>query len=146
MIYIPSGTIHAIQGGIKLLEVQQSSDVTYRLYDWGRDRETHIKKSLDVINYKGNNDSGHIDNFTKLETPYFTVEKIVVDDKYIYKVEENFECIIVVKGTGTIMCEHKTMKIQEDDTLYIKPNTKYEVLGNLELIKVSEENKDLQML
>ena len=38
MIYIPVGTVHAIEGGLKLIEVQQSSDVTYRMYDWGRDR------------------------------------------------------------------------------------------------------------
>ena len=49
MIYIPSGTVHAIEGGLKLIEVQQSSDVTYRIYDWGRGREIHIEKSLHVI-------------------------------------------------------------------------------------------------
>ena len=49
MIYIPSGTVHAIEGGIKLIEVQQSSDITYRIYDWGRNREMHIEKSLKVI-------------------------------------------------------------------------------------------------
>ena len=42
MIYIPSGTVHAIEGGLKLIEVQQSSDVTYRMYDRGRDREVQI--------------------------------------------------------------------------------------------------------
>ncbi len=53
MIYIPVGTVHAIEGGLKLIEVQQSSDVTYRMYDWGIDREMHIEKSLDVIDYEG---------------------------------------------------------------------------------------------
>lgn len=48
-IFIPAGTVHAIQGGLRLLEVQQSSDITYRLYDWGRPREIHIQKGLDVI-------------------------------------------------------------------------------------------------
>ena len=48
-IFIPAGTVHAIQGGLRLLEVQQSSDITYRLYDWGRPREVHIQKGLDVI-------------------------------------------------------------------------------------------------
>lgn len=50
-IFIPAGTVHAIQGGLRLLEVQQSSDITYRLYDWGRPREVHIQKGLDVIRY-----------------------------------------------------------------------------------------------
>lgn len=48
-IYIPSGTVHAIGKGIRLMEVQQSCDLTYRLYDWGRDREVHIDKGLAVI-------------------------------------------------------------------------------------------------
>ena len=43
-IYIPAGTVHAIGGGLRLLEVQQSCDLTYRLYDWGRGREVHIDK------------------------------------------------------------------------------------------------------
>lgn len=53
MIYIPSGTVHTIASGLKLIEVQQSSDVTYRMYDWGMDREVHIEKSLQVIDYEG---------------------------------------------------------------------------------------------
>lgn len=48
-IYIPAGTVHAIGGGLRLLEVQQSCDLTYRLYDWGRGREVHIEKGLAVI-------------------------------------------------------------------------------------------------
>ncbi len=47
-LFIPAGTIHAIGGGLALCEVQQVSDVTYRLYDYGRDRELHLDKSLDV--------------------------------------------------------------------------------------------------
>jgi mannose-6-phosphate isomerase len=46
--YIPAGTIHAIGAGITLVEVQQNSDVTYRLYDYGRPRELHLEKGLRV--------------------------------------------------------------------------------------------------
>jgi mannose-6-phosphate isomerase len=45
-IYSPAGTIHAIGGGISLIEVQQNCDVTYRLYDYGRDRELHLEKGV----------------------------------------------------------------------------------------------------
>ena len=48
-IFIPAGTVHAIGPGLRLLEVQQSCDLTYRLYDWGRGREVHVEKSLQVI-------------------------------------------------------------------------------------------------
>lgn len=47
-LYIRSGTVHAIGGGIVLYEIQQSSDVTYRMWDWGRPREIHTQKALDV--------------------------------------------------------------------------------------------------
>ena len=53
--YIPAGVVHALGGGVTLMEIQQSSDVTYRFYDWdrvdaqGRGRELHIEKGLDVI-------------------------------------------------------------------------------------------------
>jgi len=46
--FIPAGTIHAIGEGIALFEIQQNSDVTYRLYDWGRGRELHLDRALEV--------------------------------------------------------------------------------------------------
>lgn len=51
VIFIPPGTLHAIGPGIVLLEVQQNSDITYRLYDWDRSRELHVQKALDVIDF-----------------------------------------------------------------------------------------------
>ncbi len=50
-IFVPSGTVHAIGPGLTLCEVQQFSDVTYRLYDYGRPRELHLEKALDVIRH-----------------------------------------------------------------------------------------------
>jgi mannose-6-phosphate isomerase len=47
-LYVPAGTIHAIGGGISLLEFQQNSDVTFRLYDYGRARELHLDESVAV--------------------------------------------------------------------------------------------------
>jgi mannose-6-phosphate isomerase len=46
--FIPAGTVHAIGAGIALCEIQQHSDVTYRLYDYGRPRELHLDKALQV--------------------------------------------------------------------------------------------------
>ena len=48
--FIPAGTVHAIGAGLALCEVQQQSDVTYRLYDYGRGRELHLEKGLQVAN------------------------------------------------------------------------------------------------
>lgn len=135
MIYIPSGTVHAIEEGIEILEIQQSSDVTYRMYDWGRDREMHIQKSLDVIDYDGKNSGGKIDNFKKLTTEYFTVEKIDIENSYNDTVCENFHTYTVISGSGVISCEENEVKIDLYDTVYIPKNVNYTIKGNLEVIK-----------
>ncbi|MGQ7829700.1 class I mannose-6-phosphate isomerase [Altererythrobacter sp. Z27] len=46
--YLPAGTIHAIGGGLSLVEIQQNSDTTFRLYDYGRPRELHLDRAIDV--------------------------------------------------------------------------------------------------
>ena len=57
-MFVPSGRIHAIEGGVLVLEIQQNSDTTYRIYDWGRRgsdgklRQLHIEESLQCINFK----------------------------------------------------------------------------------------------
>ncbi|WP_270942804.1 type I phosphomannose isomerase catalytic subunit [Romboutsia lituseburensis] len=135
MIYIPSGTVHAIEGGLKLIEVQQSSDVTYRMYDWGRDREVHIEKSLDVIDYEGINKGGKIENFTKLETPYFTVENIDIKGCYKDLVEEKFHTYTVIDGSGFISDDNNKIELNKEETVYIKNGSNYSIEGDLKLIK-----------
>lgn len=49
-IYVPAGTVHAIGAGLTLVEVQQTSDITYRLFDYGRPRKLHLDAALDVLN------------------------------------------------------------------------------------------------
>lgn len=136
MIYIPSGTVHAIEGGLKLVEIQQSSDVTYRIYDWGRDREMHIKKSLDVIDYDRENKSGKVEKFTKLETPYFTIEKIIVNNN-VYEdfVNQDFHAYTVISGYGYIISDDDKVLIKKEETVYIPKGMKYSISGNIELLK-----------
>lgn len=135
LIYIPSGTVHAISGGLKLIEVQQSSDITYRIYDWGRDREIHIKKSLEVIDFEGRNKGGKIDNFTKLETPYFTVEKVSVEYKYYSKVKSDFHSYTVINGYGRIISGNQILYLEKEETIYIPNGLEYCIEGNIELLK-----------
>lgn len=134
-IYIPAGTVHAIEAGIKLIEVQQNSNITYRLHDWGRGREEHIEKSLDVIDYNGENKGGKIDKFDKLETPYFKVEKINVDSNYKDTVNENFHSYTVICGEGVIKANNEQMELKEEETIYISKGIEYTLEGNMELIK-----------
>jgi mannose-6-phosphate isomerase len=51
VIFIPAGSIHAAGPGLIIAEIQQNSDTTYRVYDWGRPRPLHIQQSLDVLNF-----------------------------------------------------------------------------------------------
>ncbi len=89
--YIPAGTVHAIGGGITLYEIQQSSDVTYRLYDWGRvdargqGRELHLQDSLAVAKPDSRPDAARPVTLSKdatgarerlLDTPYFQLDKL----------------------------------------------------------------------
>lgn len=83
MILVDAGTVHAIWPGSVLLETQQNSDITYRMYDYGRGRELHIEKSLEATRLTtgvGKVAPRVLDDRTVLvEAEYFTVEKIPVE-------------------------------------------------------------------
>lgn len=82
VINIPAGIVHAIGKGIILAEVQQSSDTTYRVYDYGREgRQLHIEKALDVIDF---NSYGRKEKYAglKLELSNGCTKRIVVANKY----------------------------------------------------------------
>lgn len=136
-IYVPAGSVHAIGAGIKLIEVQQNSNITYRLHDFGRGREVHIEKSLEVIDYENTNKAGKIDKFDKLETPYFKVEKIIVHNSYVDVVKESFHSYIVICGEGIIKANNEEIKLKEEETIYISKGTEYMLQGDMDLIKAS---------
>lgn len=135
-IYIPSGMVYSITGRLKFIEVQQSINGTYRMYDWVRDREMHIEKSLQVIDYEGKNKGGKIENFTKLETPYFTVEKIDVENAYSDAVyEQDFHSYTVISGSGQIKSNNDVIDLNKEETIYIPKGVEYKIDGELELLK-----------
>ncbi len=136
MIYIPSGVVHAIGKGIKLLEIQQCSDITYRICDWGRGRELNVEKALDVINFSRYDCGGKIENFKILETPYFTVEKIRIRSTIKDKCLSTFNVYFCIDGSGSIFCRDYKLNIYKNDTVYIDNGTDYLMQGNLDLIKI----------
>lgn len=81
--YIPANTVHAIGAGISLIEVQQNSDITYRLYDYGRPRELHLDDGIAVASgtaYDLAQYHRHIgprDNVQLVDGPYFRLEQVV---------------------------------------------------------------------
>jgi mannose-6-phosphate isomerase len=74
--FVPAGTIHAIGGGIALCEVQQNSDITYRIYDYGRDRELHLDHGIAVSNLEPQ--AGMVRPGLPVECPYFKTERLSV--------------------------------------------------------------------
>jgi mannose-6-phosphate isomerase len=82
MIFVDAGTVHAIGPGVTLLETQQTSDITYRLYDYARPRELHVDDALRVM--KPHTRAGKVapishDDFTRLiEEQYFTVDRFSI--------------------------------------------------------------------
>ena len=144
---INSGLVHAICEGVIIAEIQQSSDITYRIYDYGRPREIHVEKSMDVINFnlKPINASGKkLVSFCGYEkgilcaSEYFTIEKYVVSSE----VSENsdikkFFIFTCVDGKGTIISEDGTkMDILRGDSILIPAKLgKYTIQGELTLLK-----------
>lgn len=125
-VYVPSGTIHALNKGIEALETQQSSDTTYRLYDYdrvdkktGKKRDLHIKQSIDVttVPFKMpelNTSVKHIGNNTVttfIEPPkskFFSVYKWDVNDKLtLQRGDRAYMLASVITGKGTLTIDGK---------------------------------------
>lgn len=143
MVFIPAGTVHAIMGGLKLFEIQESSDSTYRMYDWGRDREMHIEKSLDVIDYECKAGAGKIENFTVLNTPFFNVEKLEVSEQpRTFEADHDFNTVNVCHGAGTITTNEQVMDVHADQTVYIPKGMTYTLQGNMEVLRTWQNPKE----
>jgi mannose-6-phosphate isomerase len=98
--FIPAGTVHAIGGGLALCEVQQHSDITYRLYDYGRPRELHLDKAIQVSSMEASTPKSVM---LPIDCEYFHTELARTTSKLLYKPEpERFHVVIFVSGMGTI--------------------------------------------
>jgi len=141
--YIPAGTVHAIRDNTKILEIQQSSDVTYRLYDYDRKdkdgnlRELHIDKSLDVIDYdykytKTNTNNKQVGTSSCEELvneKYFSVDKYTINDKLSITNDKPF--LLGVVTIGSLKVNGETINSEKG---FIIPNgVDLEVEGNGEL-------------
>lgn len=98
--FIPAGTVHAIGGGLALCEIQQHSDVTYRLYDFGRPRELHLDKAVEVSSLQGSSPQSQM---LPIECEYFHTELARTTSSLLYKPEPSrFHIVIFISGMGTV--------------------------------------------
>jgi mannose-6-phosphate isomerase len=76
--FTPAGTVHAIGAGLALCEIQQNSDVTYRIFDYGRQRELHLERAMEVSDF-GRWACIHTDPDVLVECPYFVTRRMRID-------------------------------------------------------------------
>jgi mannose-6-phosphate isomerase len=106
--FTPPGTIHAIGSGIALCEIQQQSDVTYRLYDYGRPRELHLDRAIAVAHcgpHPGKSARRRLSPTEErlAECPYFVTDRMEVCGGLRYRPDPGrMHLLIVLDGTGTI--------------------------------------------
>jgi len=131
--YIPSGCIHALRKGVLLAEIQQTSDITYRVWDWervdenGNSRELHVNEALEAINYNARNDGatrsqGIINGTSSLvKSPYFRTNEIAltqgIEKKYTDL--DSFVTLFCVKGQGVVVANEISVEIKTGELVLI---------------------------
>lgn len=139
VFFIPSGTLHAICKGIVIAEIQQNSNVTYRVYDYGRvgadskPRALHIDKALDVTELcppKKQNFGSHLGR-----CQYFTTDLFHggFDGECS---EASFVSLLVVEGSGTLQCGGETVALQKGDSFFLPAGSgAYTVTGDTDVLR-----------
>ncbi len=129
VLFIESGTIHAIGAGLLIAEIQQNSNVTYRVYDYGRvgkdgkKRDLHIEKALAVTNRvpieRNKSCYPHI-----ADCDYFTVDKLNLNGSFMEKMVgivtgASFASILILDGEGTITCGRDALAFRKGDSFFV---------------------------
>ncbi len=145
VLFIEAGTIHAIGRDILLAEIQQNSNVTYRVYDYGRvgkdgrKRDLHIEKALAVTNrtpvIKNSGSYPHV-----ADCDYFTVDHVTLDGKMMKMLEgtvseESFASILILSGEGTITCHGETLPFRKGDSFFLTAGSgEYRIEGSADAL------------
>lgn len=128
VFFIEAGTLHALGAGVLVAEIQQNSDVTYRIYDYGRigrdgkPRELHVEKALDVT--KRIRSDAQKDYYPHIGScDYFTVDHLILDGARISEVHGNvngdsFLHVLVTKGSGEIQNHGTKMSFSSGDSIF----------------------------
>ncbi|MCX7861876.1 MAG: class I mannose-6-phosphate isomerase [Bacteroidales bacterium] len=140
VFFIPAGRIHAIGKGVLLAEIQQTSDITYRVYDWnrkdekGNPRELHIEEALDVIDYSKTSDlkieyeNQKNVSIELINCPYFTTNLFdmnqSIDREYIQI--DSFKIWLFIKGEGYVKYNETQIKYNKGD-VYLIPSEIHEI-------------------
>ena len=138
--FIPAGTIHAIGKGCLIYEIQQNSNITYRVYDYGRkdkngnERELHVEKAKAVVNLN-KYEPTVFDGDVLGKCEYFTAKHYAVNGgRLLSTSDETFHAVTAIDGFGEI----NGVSFKKGDTVFIPANYgKYEIKGKAEVIVTS---------
>lgn len=147
--YVPSGTIHAIGAGIMILETQQSSDTTYRVYDYdrkddqGKTRELHIQQSIDVTTVPAREPEISVTEIKKgtsaiityLETEFFNVYEWDVVGELNLQQNNLYTLLTVVDGYGKLIVDHQEYELKMGTSCLLPNQIKdWQVAGECKII------------
>lgn len=153
--YVPSGTIHAIGKEIMILETQQSSDTTYRVYDYdrkddqGNTRELHIQQSVDVTTVPAKAPElqikeirqGNSSIVTYVETEFFNVYEWDIKGITSFKKQAPYTLMTVIDGAGELVIGNQTYSLEKGTSAILPSDiTEWKVQGELSII-ASEPGK-----
>lgn len=140
--FIPAGTVHAIGKGCLIAEIQENSDITYRLSDYGRidkdglPRELHIEKALDVASFDKFSFYKFDDCLAKCK--YFTVE--LNESAFVCNTENTYNIYLFISGSGTI----NKQVVKKGDCFFVPCKTNVDINGELKFLRIytgTEETK-----
>lgn len=138
--FIETGTVHAIGPGVLICEIQQSSNVTYRLYDYqrrdkyGELRELHVDKAMDVVNFRKKD----IEAVNVMECKYFSVEQAEIEDEISFVLDESsFRAFVVLEGNGKVQAGDVVLDYKAADCFFVPAGKKSIIFsGNGTVLKV----------
>jgi mannose-6-phosphate isomerase len=150
VFFLETGTIHAIGAGTVIAEIQQTSDITYRIYDFdrkdaqGNTRELHNDLALEAINYKKVFTQKEYDRHFNtsniaVSCPYFTTSVITLNGKFFKEHNGNsFVVYMCTEGSFTINYDSDEYAFSKGDTVLVPAEiTKYELIGVATLLEIS---------
>ena len=133
VFFIPAGLVHAIGKGVVVAEIQQSSDITYRIYDYkrtddqGNERELHTEQALDVINFEAAKNpktvyNARLNEMTPLVNCEYFTTNIVRFDQTIsrnYATLDSFVAYMCLEGNFVIACDGEKTVVLKGDTVLV---------------------------
>jgi mannose-6-phosphate isomerase len=151
VFYITPGTLHAIGHGIVLAEIQQSSDVTYRVWDYNRRdkdgqlRPLHIQKALDVMKfipsptYRSPARREEDGSVLLAASPYFTVHLLSVEGDVSFSTDgSTFHALLCTEGSGTLESSYGYLSFFKGKTLFVPADCgAYRISGSCQLLRTT---------